>query len=126
MDRPLRPRSVVAGLAAAVALAVAAPAASAVTIQEVKVPTAASQPEDITQGPDGNLWFTEAVGNKIGRVIPGNPPKIADFATADATGTPFGITAAPDGNLWATEQADKQLDRVRPSNPTADTEFPVA
>jgi virginiamycin B lyase len=30
-------------------------------------PTANSGPTDITSGPDGNLWFTEAVGN-IGRI----------------------------------------------------------
>jgi virginiamycin B lyase len=29
-----------------------------------------SQPWGITAGPDGNLWFTEQVGNKIGRITP--------------------------------------------------------
>ena len=37
---------------------------------EYNVPTAASQPYDITSGPDGNIWFTEQSGNKIGRIVP--------------------------------------------------------
>ena len=32
------------------------------------IPTASSRPEGITSGPDGNLWFTEEGGGKIGRI----------------------------------------------------------
>jgi len=42
-------------------------------ITEFPVPTAGSAPRDITTGPDGNLWFTEYLGNKVGvlhRVAP--------------------------------------------------------
>jgi eukaryotic-like serine/threonine-protein kinase len=38
------------------------------TITEFPVPTASSSPSGITAGPDGNLWFTEYDGNKIGRI----------------------------------------------------------
>jgi streptogramin lyase len=31
--------------------------------------TASGGPVGITSGPDGNLWFTEYVGNKIGQII---------------------------------------------------------
>jgi streptogramin lyase len=37
---------------------------------EFPVPTPSSYPEDITAGSDGNLWFTEYDGNKIGYVRP--------------------------------------------------------
>ena len=40
-----------------------------VTIHEFSVPTAGGQPLGITSGPDGNLWFTEGSGNKIGQVV---------------------------------------------------------
>src|SRR5260370_26705818 len=42
-------------------------------ITEFPVPTAGSAPRDMTTGPDGNLWFTEYLGNTIGvlhRVAP--------------------------------------------------------
>jgi len=35
---------------------------------EFLVPTANSGPCGITAGPDGALWFTEELGNKIGRI----------------------------------------------------------
>jgi virginiamycin B lyase len=34
------------------------------------VPTANAGLQDIVAGPDGNLWFTEGGGNKIGRITP--------------------------------------------------------
>jgi virginiamycin B lyase len=37
------------------------------------VPTPGSEPSDITQGPDGNIWFTEFLANKIGRVVVAPP-----------------------------------------------------
>ena len=50
-------------------LAVVGSAADAATvIQEFLVPTPASQPVVITEGPDSNLWFTEQAGNQIGRI----------------------------------------------------------
>ena len=39
-------------------------------IGEVAIPTPDSVPQSITAGPDGNLWFTEDFGNKIGRITP--------------------------------------------------------
>jgi hypothetical protein len=33
--------------------------------------TAGAIPQGITAGPDGNLWFTEVVGNQIGRITTG-------------------------------------------------------
>lgn len=38
------------------------------TIIEFPVPTVNGTPDGITAGPDGNLWFTEGIGNKIGRI----------------------------------------------------------
>jgi streptogramin lyase len=65
---------------------------------EFAIPTAISWPYGITSGPDGNLWFTENSGNKIGRITPGG--SVTEFATAG--GQPWGITRGPDGNLWFT------------------------
>src|ERR1700681_1487861 len=65
---------------------------------------AASSPEGIALGPDGNLWFTEFTGDRIGRITPHGV--VTEFS---AGMTPFsnavGITAGPDGNLWFTENA---------------------
>lgn len=46
-------------LLAAAILAAWVPPASAQTITEFPLPSAGSNPNGITAGPDGNLWFTE-------------------------------------------------------------------
>src|ERR1022692_3633459 len=42
--------------------------APAQSIAEYDIPTKSSLPFSVTPGPDGALWFTEAHGNKIGRI----------------------------------------------------------
>jgi len=52
-------------------LTLAAPSVLALSgkIREFPITTAInSQPVGITAGPDGNLWFTEEHGNKIGQL----------------------------------------------------------
>jgi hypothetical protein len=62
-------------------------------------------------GPDGNLWFTEQVGNRIGRITPAGV--ITEFSVGlTANSRPFGITAGPDGNLWFSEFAGNQIGRI--------------
>src|SRR5262249_36967893 len=39
-----------------------------VNMSRYTIPTPNSDLFDITVGPDGNLWFTERTGNKIGRI----------------------------------------------------------
>lgn len=67
--RPWR-AALVAGVGAVGLIAAETPDASAVTgtISEFSVTTAFSGADKITAGPDGNLWFTEMVANKIGRI----------------------------------------------------------
>ena len=76
------------------------------------VPTANSQPSGITAGPDGNLWFTEYGGHKIGRitiagVITEYPARSGSFL--------YQITAGPDGNLWFTDIYLNRIGRITPS-----------
>lgn len=61
-------------LVAILALGLAPAAFGAPVITEYAVPTAASAPYGITAGPDGNLWFAESIGNKIGQLVPEEPP----------------------------------------------------
>jgi len=49
------------------------------TIKKFTVPTAKSLPSGITVGADGNIWFSETAGNKIGRLMdaPGHTTFVA-------------------------------------------------
>jgi virginiamycin B lyase len=79
-------------------------------ITEFPIPTAHSDPRDITTGPDGNLWFTEQDSSKIGRITPQGV--ITEFGTPTANIHPIGITAGPDGNLWFTVSEPPQIGRI--------------
>src|SRR5437667_7814183 len=66
-------------------------------------------PTSIIAGRDGNLWFTERFGNKIGRIAPtsGLITEFCQVLTAGnpsgITSSPRGITVGPDGNIWFAE-----------------------
>jgi S-layer family protein len=55
-------------------------------------------PNGITAGPDGNLWFTETVGNKIGRINEPLEAALAQFMAVDAH-TVIGGTSDANGVL---------------------------
>ncbi len=82
----------------------------------------------IAAGPDGDLWFTEITGNRIGRITPSGT--VTEFSTGiSADSYPAGIAAGPDDNLWFTEQgcagcspaAPSEIGRITPSGTV--TEF---
>ena len=87
-------------------------------ITEFPIPTEHSSPHSITAGPEGDLWFTESKGAKIGRIAPSG--QITEFQLP-AESYPFGITTGPDGNLWFT--GDAKISRITPSGEV--TEFPL-
>ena len=94
---------------------------SGVVDGEFPIPTAGSAPAGITTGPDGNVWFTEFFGNKVGRVTPQG--SVTEFPIPTASSSPRGIAAGPDGNVWFTESATNKIGRVTPSGQI--TEFAV-
>jgi streptogramin lyase len=80
---------------------------------EFTIPTAASHPYGITAGPDGNLWFTEALANKIGRIT--TTGTITEFPVPTIGAGVTGIVAGPDGNLWFDESTVSKIGRMTPS-----------
>ena len=75
--------------------------------------TPGAEPFGIKAGPDGNLWFTEFLGNRIGKITPLGV--VTEFATGIPPGSnPFGIAAGPDGNLWFTEPNGNRVGRITP------------
>ena len=70
-------------------------------------------PSGITAGPDGNLWFTEVFGNRIGRITPLGV--VTEFSAGITAGAGLGgITPGPDGNLWFTENNGNRIGRITP------------
>jgi streptogramin lyase len=75
----------------------AAPTALAVTITEYPLPPG-SQPLGMTLGADGNLWFVEYLGRKVGSITPGGT--ITEYPIPQYLASPSHIVAGPDGDLY--------------------------
>src|SRR5439155_958422 len=76
-------------------------------------PAPLNGPRAITAGPDGNLWFTEYYGNRIGRVTPaGVITEFPPLSSPTSLGGPDSITVGPDGNLWFTEDSGNKIGRI--------------
>jgi streptogramin lyase len=61
--------------------------------------TGISNPNGVTAGPDGALWFTNYGNNSIGRITTGG---VVTNYTGTGISNPSGITIGPDGALWFT------------------------
>src|SRR5436190_1616751 len=83
------------------------------TIREHKIPTANSGPYICVEGPDGELWFCEKAGNKIGRITPAGV--ITEFEVPTPKAGPDGIMLGPDGNVWFSETDVSQIGRITPA-----------
>jgi hypothetical protein len=81
-------------------------------IDEFPLPKAGSSPGGITAGPDGNLWFTERGGSRLGRINPITHAS-AEFPLPGAT-MPWDITRGPDGNLWFSEYMGNRIGIINP------------
>ena len=82
-------------------------------------------PYAITNGPDGNIWFTEPNhnGDKIGKISPTNGAVTEYDLTAASVGWD-GIAPGPDGNLWFTQPYENEIGKISPTGKI--TEYPVS
>jgi streptogramin lyase len=94
---------------------------SAQTITEFPLPNGGAEPGGVVAGPDGNLWFTEFQGNKIGRITTAGV--VSEFAIPTSNSFPLDIAAGPDGALWFTEDSACKVGRITVAG--AITEFPT-
>jgi streptogramin lyase len=114
-----------AAAAAAVALAACAanpPYTDNGTITSYTVPTAIPDLQGITLGPDGNLWFAEAIG-KIGRVTPGGT--VTEFALP-AGSSPVGIVSGPGNQLWFADWSGNHIGTITTAGVTTLHSIPTA
>ena len=81
------------------------------SVTEFPIPAFNSNPQGITRGPDGNLWFCEGLAGRIGRITPAGV--VTEFSAGlTPGGQPTAIAAGPDGNLWFTEVSGNRIGRI--------------
>jgi hypothetical protein len=93
-------------------------------ITEFAIPTPGAGPTGIVTGADGNVWFTEQDGRKIGKITVDG--QIAEFIIPSRH-RPFRIASGPDGNLWFTSTgAANSVGRVTPLGQVSEYVVPTA
>jgi streptogramin lyase len=98
------------------ALLLAAPRLVGQTILEYSIPTAGSEPFELTAGPDGAIWFTEGEGPggttvRVGRVTLDGTVTELELSDGSSVGL-RGITNGPDGNLWIVHAFANKIGRL--------------
>src|SRR5262249_36494077 len=82
-------------------------------LTEFDLPNPNSGPAGCRFGPDKNLWFSEQLGNRIGRITP-KKGRTTEFPLPNANSSPRGLTAGPDGNLWFCEANGNRIAVITP------------
>jgi virginiamycin B lyase len=95
--------------------------AVAQTITQYPVPSKYSEPDGITVGPDGALWFIEYIPDKIGRITTSGT--FTEFTNPTQT-NPLLITSGPDGALWFTEPNNNKIGRITTSGAITEYALP--
>ncbi len=71
-----------------------------------------SAPWRLAAGSDGNIWFTENTGNKIGRLTADGT--VTEFEVPTKNSAPNDITRGPDGDVWFLEMIGDKIGRITP------------
>jgi virginiamycin B lyase len=70
------------------------------------------EPQDITVGTDGALWFTEFATNSIGRMTTSGEYSSCPLPSAASKPHPYGIATGSDGDIWFTEREGRKIGRL--------------
>ncbi len=81
------------------------------------IPTHESGLGEIVLGPDGNVWFGEEFGRKIGRITPSG--QITEFPVPERPGS---LAVGPEGDIWFS-QGQTGVGRITPTGEVST--FPV-
>src|SRR5215469_10881246 len=84
-----------------------------VTIQEWAVPSKGAHPHDPAVGPDGALWFTEQMVNKLARLDPATG-EMKEYPLKGPNDGPHGLVADRDGNIWYTGNFAAYIGKLNP------------
>lgn len=88
--------------------------AGGVVIKEWEVPTPNSRPHDPAVAPDGSLWYTGQMANKLGRFDP-KTERFKEFPLKTADSGPHGLAPDQEGNIWFTAISKGYVGKLNPA-----------
>jgi virginiamycin B lyase len=84
-----------------------------VAIKLWPVATPGSRPHDPATAPDGSIWYTGQMTNKLGRVDP-KTNEVKEYTLKIPHSAPHGIMADKDGNMWFTANGGAYVGKLDP------------
>jgi streptogramin lyase len=93
-------------------------------VQSVALPHADSGPTTLTISADGQVWFTESSGNRIGRMNP-DGTDLTEFALPHPGSSPRILALGADGNLWFSEHTGNRMGRITPAGVITEFDIPT-
>jgi virginiamycin B lyase len=84
-----------------------------VAIKLFDVPTPGSRPHDPATAPDGSIWYTGQMTNKLGRVDP-KTGVVKEYTVKIPHSAPHGLMADKDGNIWFTANGAAYMGKLDP------------
>lgn len=91
-------------------------------LTEFTLPADSGYPAKLAVGPDGNVWFTEPLGDRVGRI--GSLGQIERFPLPRGS-RPGDIVSGPDGALWFMEEGEGIAEIGRMTTSGQLTQFPL-
>lgn len=84
-----------------------------ILIEEWAVPTPRSLPHDPAVAPDGSLWYTGMLSNKLGRLDP-KTGVIKEYSLKTDGSGPHGLVADNQGSIWFTANYKGYIGKLNP------------
>ncbi len=78
--------------------------------------------EDIVEGPEGDMWFTEEEASRIGKITTSGT--VTEYSLPGGS-EPVSIAIGPDKNLWFTEQGTDKIGRMTTSGEVTQFSLPA-
>lgn len=104
-------------------MGVVASSSAQISVTEYSVPSGFGL-EGITAGPDGNVWYTQREGSRIGRITASGA--ITEYQIPTYNSFPVDIAAGSDGALWFTEWLGQKIGRITPDGDITEFAIPTS
>jgi streptogramin lyase len=79
-------------------------------------------PGGVTAGPDGNLWFTEPIANKVAKMTTSGT--VSEYALPEKS-EPLDIAPGPDGDLWFTDAGTSKIGKISTTGTVTEYSLPA-
>ena len=93
------------------------------SVTNYTIPTSNSYPYATAEGSDGNMWFTENSGNKIGKITTSGT--ITEYSLPYSNSGPVNIVNGPNNSLWFTEENAHQVGEITTSGSITQYNLPT-